>query len=231
MKLYRYGLIIVGVTALMLSSGIVSAAIKTINDPENDVYNIDIDKPMGQQMTENIGNQPNVDIKKVSSVIADGTLTVTLELVSDGIVQHEIDMDYSYNIQFTTSDGGMYIIMVNYGGEGGQGIGPATPTENAGGTLKISGNTLEMLWVFEGDATVTDLFADASYSPTDRITYRDVAEESEDDDDDGGGAVDDDDGAVDDEGSSDKPKKTPGFELVAVIVAVGIALILLKRRK
>ena len=224
MKLWKYGLLILGVSALILSSGAVSAATKTINDPENDVYNIDLDKPMGQQMTENIGNQPNVDIKKVSSVIADGTLTVTLELVSDGVVQHEIDMDYSYNIQFTTSDGGMYIIMVNYAGEGGQGTGPATPPENAGGTLEISGNTLEMVWVFEGDATVTDLFADASYGPTDRITYRDVAEESEDGDDDGGGAVDDED-------SSDKPKKTPGFELVAVIGAVGIALILLKRRK
>ena len=41
MKLWKYGLLILGVSALILSSGVVSAAIKTINDPENDVSNQD----------------------------------------------------------------------------------------------------------------------------------------------------------------------------------------------
>jgi len=239
MKLWKYGLLIVGVSALILSSGVVSAT-ETINDPENDVYHIDSTLPPGSAMEQNIGDQPNVDIKKVSCVIADGTLTVTLELVSDGIVQHEIDMDYSYNIQFSTSDGGMYIIMVNYAGEGGQGTGPATPAESAGGTFDISGNTLEMVWVFNGDATVTDLHADASYSPTETSTYRDIAEEGDDsggDDtggDDTGGDDDTGDGGDDDDDSGDNNSKKPGipgFETVAVIAAIGLVFILMERRR
>jgi len=235
MKLWKYGLLIVSVSALILSSGVVSATTVLIDDPENDVYMIDLDKPMTQQMTQNIGDQPNVDIKKFSCVIDGGTLTATLELVSDGVVQHEIDMDYSYNIQLSTSDGGMYIVMVNYAGEGGQAIGPATPSENAGGTLEISGNILRMVWVFNGDATVTVNMADASYGPTDRITYRDVAEEvdedDDDDDDDTAGDDDDDDTAGDDDDDDEDSDDTPGFEAVAVIGAIGVALILLERRR
>jgi hypothetical protein len=236
MKLLKYGILIVSVSMLVLSSGVVSASTETIDDAQNDVYKIDLDKPVTQQYTENIGDQPNVDIDKVTCVIADGKLTVTLELVSDGVVQHEIDMDYSYNVQFTTSDGGMYLFMVNYAGEGGQGTGPATPAdENAGGTLDISKNVLEVVWTFNGEATVKDLTADASYGPTDRITYRDVAEEvdeDEDDDDTDDDTTDDDTDDDDDDSNGNVPRpNTPGFEIVAVLAAVAVALILVKRRK
>jgi len=232
MKLWKYGLLIISIFAVVLSSGVVSATSEIIDDAVDDVYHIDTTKPFGQQMTENIGNQPNVDIDKVTCVIADRTLTVTLELVSDGIVQHEIDMDYSYNIQFTTSDGGMYIIMVNYGGEGGQGTGPATPAENAGGELDISGNVLKMVWVFEGDATVTDLTADASYSPTETSTYRDIANADSGGNGGTGGTGDTGGTGGTDGTNGNKPKpSTPGFEAVAVLAAIGVAFILLNIRR
>jgi hypothetical protein len=202
----------------------------SIDDPENDVYYIDSTLPPGSAMTQNIGDKPNVDIRKVSCVIGGGTLTLKLEVANDGIIK--TDSEYSYNIVLKTSDGGLYTIMVNYAGAGGMGIGPATPAESAGGTLEISKNIIQMEWVFKGNATVEDLYADASYKPTEKEIYRDIApdtnQDSGEDDD-----TDDDTGDEDDDATGNNLKKpsTPGFELIAVIAAVGITFILLKRRK
>jgi hypothetical protein len=234
MKLWKYGLLIVGVSALILSNSVVAADTEIINDPENDVYYAE-GLPPSATYRENVGDQPNVDIKKVSCVIEDGTLTLKLEVASDGTIQNEIDMDYSYNVVLKTSDDGMYTIMVNYAGSAGMGIGPSTPAESAGGELEISGNTLEMVWVFEGDATVEELYGDASYSPTENSVYRDIAPNTEDDTDPGNDDTDGDDtgdGGDDDSGDNNTKKPgIPGFEAVAVLAAIGVAFILIERRR
>jgi hypothetical protein len=219
--------------------GVAYAETGTVNDPENDVYCIEGSSPLTGKMTENIGDQPNVDIKKVSCLIEGGKLKLKLEVAGDG--QIKTDNAYSYNVEAMTSDGGVYSIILAYGNGGGMGSGPATPSESYGGELLISGNVLEMDWAFQGDATVTDLLASASYSPTSSSIYRDEA--SVEDNAAGSGSTSGSGsttggtggtggtGNTGGSGGDSGNKKTPGFEAMALVTAIGVAFTLKKGRK
>jgi hypothetical protein len=228
MKLWKYGLIIVGVTALMLSSGIVSAETQTLDDPENDVIHLEGIPMQGGTYTENIGDQPNIDIKSISATANGDKFMLTFEVAADGIIQSNPDYYYMYTV--ITSDGSTYIIQY-YGGESSAIGARENPQASSIGQVSISGNTISAEFDIIGDSTVTEFQGDCNYNINEQNVYRDIAPNSESDQDTGGDDTGGDDTGDDTNGNNEKPKKTPGFEVIAVIAAIGVAFILLKRKK
>jgi hypothetical protein len=222
MKVWKYGIIIVSLGMLMLSSAVVSAEI--IDDGQNDVLKANADGTYVRGQTMNV-----IDVDKITYTFSGDKLTLEYKIVGP----FQQTGDYMYYAIVTTTDFSYSVRMNDYGNADAMVVGTAAQDYNFEKPECVVGeNTLTAEFQTQGDTTIVEAFGWATF--VNNPVYTDWAPDSrgpegsfgEDTSDDTGS----DDSGDDDEGSDNNPK-TPGFELIAVIAAVGVALILLKRRK
>jgi hypothetical protein len=177
----------------------------------------------GGTYEENIGDQPDIDIRSISTAVNDNKFIITFEVADDGTIQSSSDYYYTYTVK--TSDGSTYMVQY-YGGESSAIGARQDPPGSSYGTVEVSGNTITAEFDLIGDSTVTLFDAYCNHKITDQNVYTDYAPNSKNPYAGTGGT-----GGTDGTNGDNQKKGTPGFEAVAVIAAVGVALILIKRRK
>ncbi len=170
----------------------------------------------------NSGNKPNIDITEINYAISENKMRMSLT-VDRNILNSEM---ISYHMHLNTSDSYYYFIWLN-----GEGVGMATTTDGTSfqgdinPDITVSGNTItatfdiigtsttvKELWGFAAEYTeYGDTSAEwwVDYAPNDESPYT----------------------ADTNPASGDLSGGTPGFELVMLITAIGIAFILLSKRK
>jgi hypothetical protein len=214
MTFWKYGIIIVCVSMLVLSSGVVSA--QTISDGQNDVIKSQMGSSFQTKQTK-----PDVDVKQITCTITNDTLTLELEIY--GTIQQI--SPYTYYAAVNTTDYQYIIIM-------GDGHASTIVADPAGSDYFLDNpepvvgeHTISAVFETHGNATIVEIFGYAKYSSISISPdmYQDWAPDSR------GPEV-----SFDTDGDASKTTSnpgTPGFEAIAAIAAMGIAFILLKRRK
>ena len=227
---------------MVLSSMIVSAD-KTESDPTGDVAHWEY--TTGQWgWNYNIGNKPNIDITEISYFVSGDQLTLTLKV--DGTIQSsELNWYWAF---LNTSDANYWMSWME--GEGGgmaMNIEEGSMQWDLEPEIAVSGNTLSCtfdvvgsdysnaeLWGYsteyvEAGDTTSEWWGD--WAPETHSPFWGEGGDDDDggdgDDNDGGDGDDNDGGSSGSSGSSG----TPGLEAIAVLAAVGISLIILRRRK
>ena len=219
------------VITLLATLGITANA-ESISDPTGDVWNFDWSS--GLYNFEHV-SKPNVDITEVSYTVSGEQITIALKV--DGTVSNsELCHYYAY---VNTSDSTYWISWMD-----GQGAGMAINADamqmDIEPEITSSGNTVTAVfnvvgtfssgieiwgWAaeysIEGDIT-SEYWQD--WAPNDNDPY--FGQSSGDDDDDTTSGDDD-----DDDTTPPTPPTTPGFEILTLIAAIGIALIALRKRK
>jgi hypothetical protein len=207
---------------LVLSSGVVSA--QTISDGQNDV----IKSQLGSSTFQTKQTKPDVDVKQITCTITGDNLTLELEIY--GTIQQI--SPYTYYAAVNTTDYQYIIIM-------GDGRASTFVTDPAGSDyfldnpeLVVGEHTISAVFETHGNATIVEIFGYAKYSSIyiSPDMYQDWAPDSRGPK----GSFDtggDDTGGTDDAGKNTSKPSTPGFEAIAAIAAIGIAFILLKRRR
>ena len=232
MKLWKYGIILMSLGMLVLSSGIVSA--ETIDDGQNDVLKANADGTYVRGQTMNV-----IDVDKITYTFSGDTLTLEYKIVGP----FQQTGDYMYYMLVKTTDYNYIISMNDYGEGDAMVTGNAASEYNFDDPECVVGeNTLTAVFQTQGDTTIVEVFGWATFINT--PVYTDWAPDNRgpegsfdtggDDtgsNDTGGDDTGDDDTGGDDTGGNTTKPSTPGFEAIAVIAAVGVALILLKRRK
>jgi len=242
MKLWKSSILFVSVAVMLLSSMAVSAD-KTESDPTGDVAHWEY--TTGQWgWNYNIGNKPNIDITELSYFMSGPQLTLILKVV--GTIQSS-ELNW-YWVYLNTSDATYWMSWME--GEGGgmaMNIEEGSMQWDLEPEITVSGNTLSCTFdVVGSDYSNAELWG---YS-TEYVEAGDMNSEwwgdwapethspfwGEGGDDDDGGDGDDNDGGDGDDndgGSSGSSGSsgTPGLEAIAVLAAVGISLIILRRRK
>jgi hypothetical protein len=214
MKFWNYGIIITCVSMLVLSSGVVSA--QTISDGQNDVIKSQMGSSFQTKQTK-----PDVDVKQITCTITGDTLTLELEIY--GTIQQI--SPYTYYAAVNTTDYQYIIIM-------GDGRASTIVADPAGSDYFLDNpepvvgeHTISAVFETHGNATIVEIFGYAKYSSISISPdmYQDWAPDSR------GPEVSFDTGG--DASKTTSNPSTPGFEAIAAIAAIGIAFILLKRRK
>ena len=215
MKLRKSRLILICIVITVVLSNLVSAL--EITDPENDVDYI-IQDPYS---IEQVSTKPNLDITKVTYSAEGGVVTLSITVkgeIEDGdsityYVEYECsDATYQYtynngnvNARSSNNNGD-----INHDASTGHSI---SPTNTLSVTFDVvgTGRTDGKLYGYAGD----------DFPPLGVNEY--WMDNTEDINDEGSGNG----------GNNGTPPtpKTPGFETLAVIAALGIAFIFLRRRK
>lgn len=224
--------IAIGLCVLMCCCVVASAG--KVTDGNGDVYHWS-QTGSAWSWRANIADKPDIDITEISYSVDDDKLTLTLKV--KGSIQSSEKI--AYWVYYNSTDTAYWLMYSN-----GSGFGMGTNqvnmdmrfTEN----ISISGGTLSAVLDVIGDTSTVALWGWAAeytdyqnqaasewwgdWAPNNKFI---------------GGAIDDgsDDGTGDegpgddgDNGDTSKPS-TPGFELLSILVALGIAFILLRRRK
>jgi len=213
-------LLFVGIAVLLLSTLTVSAE----SDSTGDVWHWRVSETTWSW--EHSGGKPNIDITSVSHTITDSEATLTMTVAgtiqdSENIIyyMHLVgDDETTYYQAFYVNGDGAYIL-IGAGYQGGE-------LENP-----VSGNTFTATFEIDNPDATYSVWA---YS----AEYAEAGDES-------GEAwwdyapdtyspwytSDGDDGTNGGDGNGGTGGGTPGFETLAVIAALGIAFIVLKRRK
>ena len=221
MKLWKSSMLIVGVVVLLLSSITVSAE----SDSTGDVWHWRVSETTWSW--EHSGGKPNIDITSVSHTITDSEATLTMTVAgtigdSEKIVyyMHLVgDDETTYYQAFYVNGEGM---IMGYGGYSGF----YEQLENP-----VSGNTFTATFEIDNpDATYSVWAYSAEYAETGDESgeaWWDYAPDTYSPWYTGDG----DDGTNGGDGNGGTGDGTPGFETLVVIAALGIALIILRRRK
>ena len=240
MKICKKGILILSaVITLILSSSTTLASTET--DGTNDVFHWRVsDGNWGWGF--NIADKDNIDITELSYEANDNQLTITLKV--DGII--EDSKLIAYYAYYTSADATYWIMYTN-----GSAVGYCNEDYIIGANAvvtKTSEDTLTGVFSLYGsDTSKVDLYATAwQYTEVNNQLAEYWVDwnpdthfpgAGDDDDDDDTGDDDDDDTGDDDDddtgngGDGSKKKDSPGFEIIALIAAIGFALILLRRRK
>ena len=161
-------------------------------------------KPGGQP---GISNQQHLDIREISYTFDDSGLTLTMEL------QGAVSDDATYTVTLDTEDAS-YGMIYDYGGwssVAASEAGEFIPYFQGAEYGTVSGNTITMLFDRVGSSTTAvDFWGQALELGGARD---DVPNEN------GGGS------------NTPSPTGTPGFELIFFIAAIGVAFIILRKRK
>jgi hypothetical protein len=248
--LKKTNLIIVCLIAITLLGA--GASGTTSDDDTGDVWVYELGSS-GMTYREYSGSRDNVDVTEVSYEISDSVVTATLtvagEIVNDMYHTYIIYLENSSGQYYATysADSGMWIGADKYSGEWGQLTDP------------VSGDTFTAIFEIDHPEDSFNLYGVASESVDATEAYYDYApnmfapyyEGSTDDDEpvddpDPGDSTDADDTEnANDSDNTDQTDTTdlntddttddggggiPGFETIALIAAIGIALILLKRK-
>ena len=237
-KLRSYGIVLISL--LVLLGSCFTAAATSVNDGTSDVRHWTFTFT-GGRWDENIGNKPNIDIKEISYEINGDKITLKMEVAGSIQTSEKIAYMVYYNTTDTT-----YQMSYSNGTGGGYGMNHENMDINATDTVTISGDTLSVVLDVIGDTSKVNLWGYAAeyssygdlsaewwgdWAPNEQFPF-DTGTDGTDgtDDTDGTNGTDGTDGTNDNDGSGSE-KKTPGFELVAVIAAVAVAFILLRKRR
>jgi len=236
MRIWKSSLLIIGLCVLVLSS--MTAVAETESDAQGDVWHYVF--PYYQSQT--VANQPNSDIKEIKAEINGDQITLSMTLWPGGTFTRGQYGYASYMMFYNTSDAYYTLLYNDLTGEEAVGIatgyslGGDTPSVTAADEVVVDGNTLSATMDKVGEDTTTtelhgltwvwevhgedqwdydhwhDLVGDYDWAPD--------FDPGDNGDDGGNGGS----------GTSPPPSGTPGFETLAVIAALGIALIILRRK-
>ena len=233
MKLWKSSMLIIGVAVLILSSITVSAVTET--DPPGDVFHATWANGLWGYTTVTSGKS-NIDITAISADVNDGELTLSLTVAGN----IETSTNFAYVVTYNTSDAMYWMV---YGGYLEEQNGFSWGMQTTGGFNFSSGNvtlegtnTIRSTLDLIGESDRVDLWGMATEYTGDPQTnpyaeqWVDVAGDMPDFETGGGNGDGDGNGGGDGNGDGDGGG-TPGFEALALIAAVAIALIVLRRRK
>jgi hypothetical protein len=230
MKLRSYGIVIVSL--LILLGSCFTAAAVSVSDGTGDVWHW-TNTGTAWSWVGNVGNKPNVDIKEISYEVNDAKITLKLEVAGSIQTSDKVgyylwynSTDTVYTMTYMNGQGGAY------GVKGGNFMN-SSYTQN----VTISGDTLSAVLDVVGDTSQVELWGMAveytttandqtaewwgDWAPNSKLPFTPGT----------GGNTDGNntDGNTND--GNNTGTKTPGFEVIPVIAAVGIATILLRRRR
>ena len=227
-------------SVLVLSS--MSAVAETESDPQGDVWHFVY--PYWQEQT--IDNQPNVDIKEIKAETSGAQITLSMSLYPGGTFSRGDNFYAMYVMFYNTSDA--YYMMTYGDTQGEDPIGNAIGFSLDGSYMPstaevtVNGDTISATMDTVGDDTTTAGFYGTAWMFEEYYGEELTHDQWHDwvgdydwapDFDPGGDGDGDGDSDGDGDGDSGAPPtpKTPGFETLAVIAALGIAFIVLKRKK
>ncbi len=229
MKLWKYGIVCTALCILICASYTTSAI--SFSDPTGDVsYGNASDN------YREVDNRPNVDITQLSFNVKRNSITLSLT-VAGGI---QISEDVMYTAYINSTDTQYMMILNNNDYIMGVSVNRSFGIrEYANESVAVSGDTLSAVFNLRGNTSMVttfglaqeralnqsvptgDLWIDnAKYAYTPNSTDTDVNTTNNT----GGNNTDGNTGTL-------PGRKTPGFELIPVIVAVTIAAILFRRRR
>jgi len=97
--------------------------------------------------------------------------------------------------------------------------------------VTVSGNTITSEFDLIGDSTVVEFTGHNNYGPSQNEAYHDYAPDTGGNGGNGDDVADDGNGGNGGNGGPQPPGGTPGFETLFALIAISIAVILMKRRK
>jgi hypothetical protein len=215
-----------------------TAVAETESDAQGDVWHYVF--PYYQSQT--VANQPNSDIKEIKAEINGDQITLSMTLWPGGTFTRGQYGYASYMMFYNTSDAYYTLSYSDLTGEEavgmamGYSLGGDTPLFAAADEVVVDGNTLSATMDKVGeDTTTTELYGLTwvwevhGEDQWDYDHWHDLVGDYDwapdfDPGDNG------DDGGNGGSGTSPPPSGTPGFETLAVIAALGIALIILRRK-
>jgi PGF-CTERM protein len=222
MKLRKSSMCLVGFAVLVLSCFTASAS--SITDGTNDIWHW-TQTGTTWSWVGNVGNKPNIDITEVSYSVNDNKITISLQVSGDIQTSDKVVYWVFYNSTDTQ-------YWLSYTNDSGNGFGMKGMNFTSEQNVTISDGKLSVVLDALGDTSKVDLWGYAweytttlgsqtgewwgDWAPNEKFTH------------DTGTPGDSETPGND---SSPPEKKTPGFEVVAVIAAVAIALILIRRRQ
>jgi len=217
MKLWKSSLLIVGIAVLLLSSITVSAE----SDDTGDVWHWRVSETTWSW--EHSGGKPNIDITSVSYTITDSEATLTMTVAgtiedSENIVyyMHLVgDDETTYYQAFYFNGGGAYIL-IGAGYEGGELVNPVSGNTFTATFPIADPSATYSVWAYSAEYTEAGDETDewwGDWAPNLYSPWYTGGDGNGGNGDNGGGGG------------------TPGFETLAVIAAIGVALIILRRRK
>ena len=246
MKIWKYKLILLSIAVMLLLSFTVEA--RTESDPQGDVWHY----VYPYYQTSTVSNRPNSDIQEISAEISGDQITLSMTLWPGGEFSRG-DNGYAQYIMFYNTSDAWYTL--NYGDlEGEEPAGMAMGYSTAGytppvttGEVTVNGNTITatmdkvgtdeattelygVTWVWEGHGTdqwnydhwhdgVGDWDWNPDLAPDDSTGDDDDTTGDDDDDDDNSG------------GGGGTTGGTPGFETLALLAAIAVALLFIRRKK
>lgn len=232
MKIWKSSLIIIGIFVLFISTANVLAE----EDSNGDIYH-QIPTATGLSYEPYSGEKPYIDITDISYSINGSQATLTMTLADDIMSSAFV----KYYMHLRTDEAPLYT--ATYSDGYGSYTGPSNPygsiIENPvngnmfTATFDVTDPNLDYIaWAYAGE--FTDEANDQvegwrDYAPDSFAPW--YADGDGDDEGDGDGDGDDEgDGDGDgDDGTDDGG--TPGFEILAVVTALGVVFILLRRKK
>ena len=230
MKLWKSSILFVSVAVMLLSSMVVSAD-ETKSDPTGDVWHWAYAGGM-YSWDANVGNRPNIDVTEISYAVSGTQVTLTLK-VAGTIANSEL---IHYYVYLNTSDS---TYMLSWGN--GEGFGFGMSSEEGSQQMDFepeitaSGNTISATFDVVGTfSTGVEVYGFAQeFTTVGDMTTEFWQDWVPNEDDPFGGQDSGDSGDSDDSGDSNPPPPTgtPGFETIAVIGAIAVALIILRKRK
>ena len=250
MKKMKKTILIFGAIITLLFSCSSAIADGSVDDETNDIFHYS--NVEGVVTVNPNDNKPNIDIDTISYAVNGDQLELTMTLVEGGTFQDT--GDYYYWVSYNSTDTFYYI----YYGQSIDPFGAAMRTDDTlmfdyDPEITVSGNTLTGTFNVLGDTTNQKLWGYAheytvygdttaewwgDYAPGSYYPYLGLISDDTPDDDtpDGDPNNNDDTIGTDDtdtggNGGDNKKDDSPGFELLALIAAIGIALIILRRKK
>ena len=228
MKLRKSSMLIIGVSVIILAS--LTASAETESDAQGDVWHYVF--PYYQSQT--VSNQPNSDIKEISAEISGDQITLSMTLWPGGEISRGEYGYASYIMFYNTSDAYYtlsYADLIDEESGGfamGYSLAGYTPPSSFG-EVAVNGNTISATMDIVGeDTTTTKLYGLAwvwegyGADQYDLDHWHDWAGDYEENlgFDPGGNG-----------GNGGNNGGTPGFETLTVLAALGVAFIILRRKK
>lgn len=228
MNLQKRSICFIGSIAALVLSCVVTVSAASIQDGTDDIWRW---KQSGTAWSwnGNVGDKPNIDITEVSSSATGNKVTLMIEV--DGTIQASETI--FYYVYFNSTDSNYTLVWSN-----GRGYGWAVKegSYGQGENITVSEDTISAEFTSLGDTSTVDLWGYAvEYTVLDDQTTHDwwgdwapntkftgsMTPNG------GNNSTNDTTG---DNGTNQKPS-TPGFEALAVIAAVGLIMILIRRNR
>jgi hypothetical protein len=210
-----------------------TASAESINDGTGDVYHWS-QSGTAWSWRANVGDKPNIDITEISYSVNDDKLTLKLKVA--GNIQNS--EHYWYNVYFNSSDT-VYMWWWSNGSGFGMASNQGQQAYDMQQNFTVTEDSISVEFNILGDTLKVELWGQAhqyttigssqqtnewwgDWAPNSKFTGEVI-----DDDSDTDGTNGDTDGG---NGNTSKPS-TPGFEVLAVITAIAVALILLRKHR